>query len=53
MTTKKLCFGLKKSNVEPHDHIVGFNYEKINMPSKFNLKDNVKQVYDKKNMNAC
>ena len=53
MTTKKLCFGLKKSKLEPHDHVVSFNYEKIDMSTKFNLKDRVKQVYDQKNLNAC
>jgi len=53
MTTKKLCFGLKKSKLEPHDHIVSFNIEKIDMPMKFNLKERVKKVYDQKNMNAC
>ena len=53
MTTKKLCFGLKKSKVEPHEHIVGFNYGKVDFPIKFNLKDRVKQVYDQKKLNAC
>ena len=53
MTTKKLCFGLQKSKLEPHDHVVSFNYEKIDMPINFNLKDRVKQVYDQKNLNAC
>ena len=53
MNNKKLCFGLKKSKIEPHDHVVSFNIEKIDMPTKFNLKDRVKQIYDQKNMNAC
>ena len=53
MNNTKLCFGLKKSKLEPHDHVVSFNYEKIDMPTKFNLKDRVKQVYDQKNINAC
>ena len=53
MNNTKLCFGLKKSKLEPHDHVVSVNYEKIDMPMKFNLKDRVKQVYDQKNMNAC
>ena len=53
MNNKKLCFGLKKSKLEPHDHVVSFNIEKIDMPTKFNLKDRVKQIYDQKNMNVC
>ena len=53
MSNKKLCFGLKKSKAEPIDHVVSFNYEKVDMPIKFNLKDRVKQIYDQKNMNAC
>ena len=53
MSNKKLCFGLKKSKAEPIDHVVSFNYEKVDMPVKFNLKDRVKQIYDQKNMNAC
>ena len=48
MTTKKLCFGLQESKLEPHDHVVSFNYEKIDMPIKYNLKDRVMQIYDKK-----
>ena len=50
---KKLCFGLKKSKIEPHEHFVSFNYEKIDIPNKCNLKHRVKQIYDQKNMNAC
>ena len=50
---KVLRFGLKKSKVEPHEHMVSFNYDKVDFPIKFNLKDRVKQVYDQKNLNAC
>ena len=53
MSDKKFCFGLKKSKVDPTDHIVSFNYEKIEFPSKFSLKDRVKQVYDQLNLNSC
>ena len=52
-STKKLCFGLKKSKAEPIDHVVSFNYEKVDMPEKFNLKDRVKQIHDQQNLNAC
>ena len=53
MSNKKLCFGLKKSKVEPIDHVVGTTYINIDMPKKSNLKDRVKKVYDQKNLNAC
>ena len=53
MTSKKLCFGLKKSPATEHDHVVGFNYEKVDVPAKFSLKDRVKQVYDQGEMNSC
>ena len=53
MSDKKFCFGLKKSKTDPTDHIVSFNYEKIEFPSKFSLKDRVKQVYDQLNLNSC
>ena len=53
MTTKKLCFGLRKSKSEPHEHVVSFNYEKVDMPIKFSLNEHVKQVYDQANMNSC
>ena len=53
MSDKKFCFGLKKSKTSPTDHIVSFNYEKIDFPSKFSLKDRVKQVYDQLNLNSC
>jgi len=51
--SKKLYFGLKKSKVEPLDKLVSFNYEKVDMPIKFNLKDQVKQIYDQGNINSC
>ena len=53
MSDKKFCFGLKKSKIDPTDHIVSFNYEKIDFSSKFSLKDRVKQVYDQLNLNSC
>ena len=53
MTTKVLRFGLKKSKVEQHEHMVSFTLDKVDMPIKFNLKNSVKQVYDQKHLNAC
>ena len=50
---KKFTFGLKKSKPEPIDNVVSFNYEKVDMPSQFSLKDRVKQVYDQLSLNAC
>ena len=50
---KVLRFGLKKSKLESHEHMVSFNYDKVDFPIKFNLKYRVKQVYDHKNLNTC
>ena len=50
---KKLCFGLKKSTPSPIDHLVSFNYDKIDFPISFSLRENVKQIYDQSNINSC
>ena len=53
---KNLCFGLKKSKTDPIDRLVSFQFdkhEKIEYPDYFSLKDQVKQVYDQQDINAC
>ena len=51
---KKLCFGLKRSPPTPIDHLVSICCDgKVQLPSSFNLKDKVKQVYDQLSINSC
>jgi len=52
---KKLTFGLKKSKSEPQDKLVCFftQCKQVDFPSKFSLKDRVKQVYDQLSLNSC
>ena len=52
---KKLCFGLKKSKLEPHDKILCFSTQckQVDFPTSFTLKDRVKQVYDQLSLNSC
>jgi len=50
---KSFKFGLRKSSVDQNLHKVSFTYEKIDFPTKFSLKDRVKQVYDQKSINSC
>ena len=52
---KSLRFGLKKSKSEPQDKLVCFftQCKQVDFPSKFSLKDRVKQVYDQLSLNAC
>lgn len=54
MEQKKLYFGLKKSAPTPVDRLVRIcQEEKIELPSKFSLRDKVKQVYDQLNLSSC
>ena len=51
---KKLFFGLKRSTVDPIERKLSMpQCDIIDLPSSFNLKDKVKQVYDQKACNAC
>ena len=52
---KKLTFGLKRSKSEPQDKLVCFftQCKQVDFPSKFSLKDRVKEVYDQLSLNAC
>ena len=53
MTEKKLFFGLKKSPVDTHEKILSFTYEKVQLPTKFSLRDQVKYIFDQGHMNSC
>ena len=50
---KSLKFGLRKSSGDELVNKVCFAYEKIDFPTKFSLKDRVKQVYDQSSINSC
>ena len=50
---KKLCFGLKKSKIDHTEQLLSFNYEKVELPIKYDLKNNVKKVYDQQEINSC
>ncbi len=53
MTSKNLCFGLKKSTQSSVDKLVSFNYNNVDFPISFSLRDKVKQVYNQSNINSC
>ena len=44
MATKNLFLGLKISKPEPVDRLLSLFKEKVDLPNKFILLDNVKQV---------
>ena len=44
MEKPKLFFGLKKSKIDHNEKILSFTFQKVDMPLKFSLKNNVKQI---------
>ena len=53
MDKTKLKFGLLRSKKDDNEKLVCFNYEHIDIPIKFSLKDKVKQVYNQGEANSC
>ena len=52
-TEKKLFFGLKRSKPEPIDRLLCMSHDKVDLPTKFSLRDKVKQVYDQLTLSSC
>ena len=51
---KKLFFGLKRSKVDPKERKLSLQpYEKVDLPTKFSLKNKVKKVFDQSSSNSC
>ena len=51
---RKLFFGLKRSKEDPKERKLSLpQCERIDLPSCFSLKDEVKAVFDQSSLNSC
>ena len=53
MEKPKLFFGLKRSKISHDEKILSFTHQKVDMPLKFSLKHNVKQIFNQGDINSC
>ena len=50
----KLKFGLKRSKLTDHDKVCMFQYEKVDLPTRFSLNNtHVIHIFDQGNLNSC
>ena len=50
----KFKFGLKKSKLTDHEKVCMFQYEKVDLPTKFSLNDtHIIHIFNQGNLNSC
>ena len=50
---KDLKFGLKLDKYDEHDYCLDIKYHHVDLPKSFNMKDQVKNIFDQGDINSC